>query len=126
MTEMNLLPFSNMNRIHLADCVAGMRTLPDGCIPLTVTSPPYGKLRKYWGHPFDFEAVAQELWRVTAPGGVVVWVVADHVESGTETGAVCRQQLYFQALGFRVHEKLVMSKSYRLPQKTRYFGDCLE
>jgi len=123
---MNLLSFSMMNRLHLSDCVEGMRTLPDACIPLTVTSPPYGNLRKYGGHPFNFEAVAQELWRVTVPGGVVVWVVADHIEDGSETGAVCRQQLWFQDLGFRVHDKLVMSKSYRLPQKNRYHGDCLE
>lgn len=123
---MNLPPFDQMNCVHLGDCVDGMRGLPESCIPLTVTSPPYGNLRKYGGHLFDFEAVAQELWRVTAPGGVVVWVVADHVKGGTETGDVCRQQLRFQELGFRAHEKLVMSKSYRLPQKTRYFGDCLE
>jgi site-specific DNA-methyltransferase (adenine-specific) len=123
---MSLLPFDRMNRIHLGDCVYGMRGLPDGCIPLTVTSPPYGNLRKYGGHPLDFEAVAQELWRVTAPGGVVVWVVADHLEGGTETGAVCRQQLCFQDLGFLVHDKLVMAKNYRFRHKTRYSGDCLE
>lgn len=123
---MNLLPFDQMNRLHLGDCVVGMRTLPDACIPLTVTSPPYGDLRKYGGHPFDFEAVAHELWRVTAPGGVVVWVVADHVDGGSETGAVCRQQLQFQDLGFRVHDKLVMAKNYRFTHTTRYSGDCLE
>ena len=29
------------NRIYNCDNVQGMRKLPDGCIDLTVTSPPY-------------------------------------------------------------------------------------
>jgi site-specific DNA-methyltransferase (adenine-specific) len=120
---MNLLPFDQMNRIHLADCVAGMRTLPDGCIPLTVTSPPYDNLRQYGNHPFDFEAVARELWRVTAPGGVVAWVVQDEIVDGSETGTTCRQQLFFQSLGFRVHNRIVMvNPGSRWPGKSRYGG----
>lgn len=120
---MSLLPFDQMNRIHLGDCVAGMRGLPDDCIPLTVTSPPYDNLRKYGGQPFDFEAVARELWRVTAPGGVVAWVVQDGTENGSETGTTCRQQLFFQSLGFRVHNRIVMvNPGSRWPNEIRYGG----
>ena len=120
---MNLLPFDRTNRIHLGDCVDGMRTLPDACIPLTVTSPPYDNLRRYGDHPFDFEAVARELWRVTAPGGVVAWVVQDEIVNGSETGTSCRQQLFFQDLGFRVHNRIVMvNPGCRWPGKTRYGG----
>lgn len=120
---MKLLPFNEMNRIHLSDCVTGMRTLPDGCIPLTVTSPPYDNLRQYGGQPFDFEAVARELWRVTAPGGVVAWVVQDEIVDGSETGTTCRQQLFFQSLGFRVHNRIVMvNPGTRWPGRTRYGG----
>ena len=120
---MNLLPFSMMNRLHLSDCVAGMRTLPDACVPLTVTSPPYDNLRKYGEHEFDFEAVARELWRVTIPAGVVVWVVQDAIVDGSETGTTCRQQLFFSELGFRVHNRIVMvNDGNRWPGKTRYGG----
>lgn len=118
---MNLLPFDRMNRIHLADCVAGMRTLPDGCIPLTVTSPPYDNLRQYGGHPFDFEAVARELWRVTAPGGVVVWVVQEQVIDGEESGTSSEQRLGFREAGFRLHNTLVMVRnSFRFSHPNRY------
>jgi site-specific DNA-methyltransferase (adenine-specific) len=118
---MNLLPFDRMNRIELADCVEGMRTLPDDCIPLTVTSPPYDDLRKYGGHLFDFEATAGELWRVTAPGGVVVWVVQEQVTSGAESGTSSVQRLGFRAAGFRLHSTLVMMRnSFRFSHRNRY------
>ena len=65
------------NHIYNMDCVEGLKQLPNDCIDLTVTSPPYDNLRTYHGYTFDFPSIAQELFRVTKPGGVVVWVVAD-------------------------------------------------
>jgi site-specific DNA-methyltransferase (adenine-specific) len=52
-----------------------MKSLPDKCIDLTVTSPPYDNLRTYNGYSWDFEGIAKELYRVTKDGGVVVWIV---------------------------------------------------
>lgn len=118
---MNLLPFDRMNRIHLGDCVEGMRGLPDGCIPLTVTSPPYDNLRRYGGHTFDFEATARELWRVTAPGGVVAWVVQEQVIAGEESGTSSEQRLGFRAAGFRLYSTLVLVRnSFRFSYRNRY------
>jgi site-specific DNA-methyltransferase (adenine-specific) len=66
------------------------------------------------------------LWRVTAPGGVVAWVVQDEIVDGSETGTTCRQQLFFQSLGFRVHNRIVMvNPGSRWPGKIRY-GVTLE
>src|SRR5271167_3572281 len=56
------------------NCVDIMKTLPQGLVDLTVTSPPYDGLRTYKGYSFDFESVAQELYRITKDGGVVVWI----------------------------------------------------
>ena len=33
-----------INTIHNCDCVQGMKQLPDNCIDLTVTSPPYDNI----------------------------------------------------------------------------------
>ena len=63
--------------IYTGDNVAALKTFPDTCIDLVVTSPPYDNLRTYGGHTWDFEGVARELTRVLKPGGVIVWVVAD-------------------------------------------------
>lgn len=72
--------------IMLGDCLNIMRQMDDGCIDLTVTSPPYDNLRKYNGYCFDFKNVAKELYRITKDGGVVVWVVGDATIKGSETG----------------------------------------
>ena len=72
--------------LYLGDCMEGMREMPDGFIDLTVTSPPYDNLRTYNGYSFDFEGIAKELYRITKPGGVVVWVVGDATIKGSETG----------------------------------------
>lgn len=89
--------------LYLGDCVQVMRErIADESIDLTVTSPPYDKLRTYNGYVFDFEATARELWRVTKPGGVVVWVVADQTVDGSETLTSFTSALYFRSLGFNV------------------------
>jgi len=77
--------------LHLGDCIDVLPTLTAESIDLTVTSPPYDNLRKYNGYTFDAEAVARELWRVTKPGGVVVWVVGDETKNGSESGTSFRQ-----------------------------------
>lgn len=98
------------NYIHMGDNVEFMRTLPNGCIDLTVTSPPYDNLRTYNGYSFDFESVANELYRITKDGGVVVWIVNDATIKGSETGTSFRQALYFKEIGFNLHDTMIWVK----------------
>jgi site-specific DNA-methyltransferase (adenine-specific) len=86
------------------------REVQDNSVQVTVTSPPYDNLRKYNGFTWDFEAVARELYRVTKPGGVVVWVVADATVNGSETGTSFRQALYFKECGFNLHDTMIWNK----------------
>ena len=110
-----------LNSIYTGECAEKMRALPDACIDLTVTSPPYDNLRDYKGYTFDFEPIAAELFRATKPGGVVVWVVGDAVVNGSETGTSFRQALGFIGLGFRLHDTMIYdSHSVRYPDVTRY------
>ncbi len=97
--------------LHVGDNIEVMRReIPDASIQLTVTSPPYDNLRKYNGYAWDFEACARELYRVTKPGGVVVWVVADATVNGSETGTSFRQALYFKECGFNLHDTMIYHK----------------
>jgi DNA modification methylase len=96
--------------LRLGDCLEVMKALPDGCVDLTVTSPPYDNLRKYNGYTFDFEPTARELYRVTKPGGVVVWVAGDATINGSETGTSFRQALYFKEIGFNLHDTMIYQK----------------
>jgi site-specific DNA-methyltransferase (adenine-specific) len=111
-----------INRIVCGDNVATMATFPDASIDLVVTSPPYDNLRTYGGHSWDFEGVANQLWRVIKPGGVVVWVVADATVNGSETGTSFRQALRFMEIGFRLHDTMIWDKeNSTMPDAVRYF-----
>ena len=115
-----------INQIICGDNVATMQTFSDDCIDLVVTSPPYDNLRTYGGHSWDFEGVAQQLWRIIKPGGVVVWVVADATVDGSETGTSFRQALRFKEIGFRLHDTMIYAKNaVSFPEVNRYYP-CFE
>ena len=99
-----------LNQVVCGDCADVMATFPDECIHLTVTSPPYDNLRTYNGYTFNFEAIAQQLFRITKQGGVVVWVVADQTINGSETGTSFKQALYFKEIGFNLHDTMIWAK----------------
>lgn len=99
-------------QLHCGDCLPFMRMMDAESVDLTVTSPPYDNLRKYNGYVFDFESIAQELYRVTKRGGIVVWVVGDETINGSESGTSFRQALYFKDVcGFNLHDTMI----YQVP-----------
>ena len=93
-----------------------MRAFDDSIIDLTLTSPPYDKLRSYRGYDFPFKEIARELYRVTKPGGVVVWVVGDATVKGSETGTSFQQAIYFKEIGFNLHDTMIFQKTNPIPQ----------
>lgn len=98
------------------DCLERMKDIPDGGVDLTVTSPPYDNLRSYngnneqWGEHV-WRDVIRELYRVTASGGVVVWVVGDATIKGSETGTSFKQALWAMECGFNLHDTMIYEKS---------------
>jgi site-specific DNA-methyltransferase (adenine-specific) len=117
------------NKLLLCDCVQGMRQLPNDLIDLTVTSPPYDKVRS--AYPLlpiaKFKEVADELLRITKPGGVVVWVVQEQIsKDGSQTGTSSEQRLYFKDIGFTLHDRLVMARFSRRSPTPRRYGLPLE
>jgi len=103
-----------MELIH-GDCREYLFACEPDSIDLTVTSPPYDNLRTYnnsstWGWA-EFAAIAAGLWRVTKPGGVVVWVVGDATIKGSETGSSFKQALFFKECGFNLHDTMIWEKT---------------
>jgi len=96
-----------LDTIYQGDCKDVMGSFSPDSVDLTITSPPYDNLRKYKGFNFDFEGIAQQLFRVTKPGGVVVWVVGDATIKGSETGTSFKQALYFKDIGFNIHDTMI-------------------
>jgi len=104
-----------MIKLMHGDCLDCMREIPDGSVDLTVTSPPYDNLRTYngnndqWGEHV-WRDVISSLHRVTADGGVVVWVVGDATIKGSETGTSFKQALWAMECGFNL-ETMVWEKT---------------
>ena len=111
------------NQVICGDSAQELKKLPDGCIDLTVTSPPYDNLRDYEGYSFNFEGLADQLFRVTKDGGVIVWVVNDATINGSESGTSFRQALYFKEIGFSLHDTMIFQKTstpFHDPKHRRY------
>jgi site-specific DNA-methyltransferase (adenine-specific) len=87
-----------------------MKGIDSNSVDLTVTSPPYDNIRTYGGHTFCFKEIAEELFRVTKEGAVIVWIVGDQTLKGNETGTSFRQALYFKDIGFNLHDTMIYAK----------------
>ena len=111
---------TNLGVLYNADCLEIMPKLP--LIDMVVTSPPYDELRQYGGYEFDYKKTAFNLFGLIRVGGVVVWVVGDQVENGSETGTSFRQALYFKDVaGFKLHDTMIYLKTgFNNPSSNRY------
>jgi DNA modification methylase len=109
------------NKIYTENCLDTMKRMSEDFIDLTITSPPYDGLRTYNGYSFEFEKIAKELYRITKPGGVIIWVVGDSIENGSETLTSFKQAIYFKECGFNIHDTMIYKKTgMRFPEKKRY------
>ena len=101
--------------IYNADTVDFMKSIDDGSIDLTVTSPPYDALRDYTSESSwtweKFQAVALDLHRITKTGGAVVWNVTDQTHQGSESGSSFRQALFFMECGFKLADTMIYKKA---------------
>ena len=97
-----------------------------GTVDLTVTSPPYDDLRDYKGYIFPFEEIAKGLLRVTKAGGIVVWVVADRIVKGNRSMTSFRQALFFQDIGFNVHDVMIYKKKNTPFMRSNAYTNCYE
>lgn len=114
------------NRIVCSDCIEFMRNIEDSIIDLTITSPPYDDLRLYNGYDFDYGAVAKELYRITKPGGVVVWVIGDKIVRGNKTLTSFKHALVFQEVGFNVHDTMIYKKKNTPFMRSNAYTNCFE
>lgn len=117
-----------LNKFYIGESVQWMKeNLPDNFIDLTITSPPYDDLRKYKGFKFDYKSMLEELYRVTKDGGVVVWVVGDKTDKGSETGTSFKQALCAKEIGFNIHDTMIYEKENPQPQvKSKRYTNCFE
>jgi len=111
--------------LFVANCVSYMEKMPSKCVDLVVTSPPYDNLRDYKGYSFDFEDIAKQLFRVVKEGGVVVWVVGDKINGGRSLTSF-RQALFFQEIGFSIHDVMIYQKKNTPFMRANAYTNCYE
>ena len=115
-----------LNEIICGDAVEIMKAMPPNSIDLVVTSPPYDELRNYNGYTFNFEGVARGLFRVIKKGGVVVWVVGDKINKGNRSLTSFKQALFFQDIGFNVHDVMIYRKKNTPFMRSNAYTNCYE
>lgn len=115
-----------IDNIYNIDCVKGMKLLPDNCIDLIITSPPYDDMRDYNGYSFDFDNIALQIHRILKDNGVVVWVVGDRIKNGNRSLTSFRQAIKFQDIGFKMHDVMIYKKKNTPFMRSNAYTNCYE
>lgn len=94
-----------VNKIIYSDNISYLRTLPDNCIDLVVTSPPYDDLRDYNGYTLDLHGLGEQLLRVLKDGGICVMVIQDSTKDFAKSLTSFRTIVdWCDNIGFRLFE----------------------
>lgn len=114
----------NTNYVVCSDNVTHLSTLPDECIDMVCTSPPYDNLRDYEsGYSLDIVGLGEQLYRVIKPGGVCVWVVGDATINGVKSGTSFRTVLQFMDIGWNLWDTLIYYRRGVWQHKKRFRND---
>ncbi len=115
-----------LDKIYNENCVDTMAQMPDNYIDMVLTSPPYDDLRNYNGYVLPLEKIIKQLYRVLKKGGIVIWVVGDKTEKGSETGTSFKQALMFKELGFNLHDTMIYYKNNPMPTTGKRYHQHFE
>lgn len=99
------------NIIICGDNVTTMKTFPDECIDLIVTSPPYDDIRDYKGFSYNLSEVGKESYRVLKKGGIAAVVIQDATKNYGKTLTSFRMILdWCDNIGFKLFENIIYKK----------------
>ena len=103
------------------DCLHFMRTLPDDCIDLVVTSPPYAEQRAdtYGGvpeqdYPDWFSSIGKEIYRILKPTGLFVLNIKESVKNGVRSTYVLKTVLSLSEI-FNWSDTYIWNKTNPFP-----------
>ena len=126
-----------LNKIHNMDCIEGLKRLPDKCIDMVITSPPYFNLRDYGtigeiGSETDYNeyinnliTVFTEIYRVLKDDGSC-WVNIDDVYNNQSLlGIPDRFKIKMLESGWLCRNEIIWHKPNAMPSsaKTRFNND---
>lgn len=126
-----------LNKIHNMDCIEGLKRLPDKCVDMVITSPPYFNLRDYGtigeiGSEADYNeyidnliTIFAEIHRVLKDSGSC-WVNIDDVYNNQSLlGIPDRFKIKMLASGWLCRNEIIWHKPNAMPSsaKTRFNND---
>ncbi len=110
--------------LYLGDCLEVLKKLPDNCVDLIFTSPPYADQRKntYGGiHPNEyvewFLPISEQLLRVLKPTGSFVLNIKERVVNGERSTYVIELILEMKKQGWFWTEEYIWHKKNCYPGK---------
>jgi len=113
-----------LDRIIQGDCLDIIKTFPDGCIDLIVTSPPYADNRKksYQGVPIEqyvewFLPISEQLKRILKPEGSFVLDIKERAVNGERQTYVLELILGLKKQGWLWIEEYIWHKKNCYPGK---------
>ena len=109
---MNKLGIYELNQIYCGDNVELLKNLPDDCVDLVVTSPPYDDIRDYKGNAnFDLHTAGCELFRTLKNGGMAAIVIQDQTKNFGKTLTSFKMAVdWCEGIGFKLFECLIYKK----------------
>ncbi len=115
--------------LYKGDCQTFLKRLPDKCVDLTVTSPPYFMSKDYDKSTSiaDFEKFHEkllpEIVRVTKDGGSICWQVGNHVKNGIVTPLDYVVHGIFNGFdGLKLRNRIVWTFGHGLHGSKRFSG----
>ncbi len=100
-----------LNNLYAIDALEGLKGLPDNCVDLMVTSPPYDNLRDYKVFSVDLSAIGKEVFRVMKDGGIAVMVMQDQTKNFGKTLTTFKTAIdWCENAKFKLFETLIYRK----------------
>ncbi len=96
------------------ECIKALKDIESESVDLTVTSPPYDKVRAYndeWD--VDFSKLSTELLRVTRDGGVAVIVIGDETKDFQKSLTSFKTAIEFVENGWKLFECCIYKRNGR-------------
>ena len=119
-------------KLYNGDCLEVMDKLiaDDVKVDVIITSPPYDDTKNYnnslsWNLDI-FKSIADRLNLIIKDGGVVIWVVGDKTKNGSETLTSFKQAIYFNSIGFNLHDTMIYRKLNYTPLTHRRYEQEFE
>jgi adenine-specific DNA-methyltransferase len=122
--------FNSQNRatLYAGDCLELLAQMPDGCVQLMMTSPPYNIGKSYEQRTgldvyLEFQTrVIAECVRVLAPGGSLCWQVGNYIEDGEVFPLDTLFYPIIKQFGMKLRNRIIWRIEHGLHAKNRFSG----